>query len=251
MHTKAIRLCSATIILTLMSCGNDSIREITVSENTEADFGIIKEKDGPAEALLLLPNTYQDTLIPVAALTRCSCVRARMESTSAAPGETLKVAVTYNPSYRSGIFMEEIGIRCLGRKGILSLIIKGEVKPMRHAVEEDYPYLYGKGLHMSHETLHFGKLSPGERKGMFVRCANSGRKKMDLSFDIPREYSGCVSFSESHKIGGRGKDTVWFHFTMPGKTIAGDTLTFPLIPLVNGKPADKELEIKAIYNAAY
>lgn len=247
MNIPILSFCIAVVLMSAVSCRNSgNIRNIVTSENTEADFGVIKEKDGPSQANLLIPNTTSDTLLPVTALTRCSCVIASIEETPVAPGETLKVAVTYNPSYRSGIFMEEIGIRCLGRSGLISLIIKGEVIPMRHGVEEDHPYDYGRGLHMSHEVLHYGKLAPGEKGKIFVRCANSRSRGMNLSFEIPDSCRSYLSFKGEHHLGGHGRDTVWFSLTMPESVRPGDTLTFSARPAANGKYTDKTLDIKAI-----
>lgn len=240
-------LCIAVVLMSAVSCQNSgSIRDIVTSENTEADFGVIKEKDGPCQANLLIPNTTSDTLLPTTVLTRCSCVIASIEETPVAPGETLKVAVTYNPSYRSGIFMEEIGVRCLGRNGLLSLIIKGEVIPMQHGIEEDHPYNYGRGLHMSHEVLHYGKLAPGEKGKIFVRCGNSRSRGMNLSFEIPDSCHRYLSFKREHHLGRHGRDTVWFSFTMPESASPGDTLTFSVRPAANGKYTEKTLDIKAI-----
>lgn len=242
-----LSFCLAAVLVSAVSCReNNGIRDIVTSENTEADLGVIKEKDGPCRVNLLVKNTASDTLVPVTALTRCSCVIASVDGTPVAPGETLKVAVTYNPSYVSGIFMEEIGIRCLGKSGILSLIIKGEVLPMRHDVGEDHPYDYGNGLHMSHEVLHYGKLAPGEKGRMFVRCANSRNRRMALSFEVPAAYANSLSFKEKHTLERHGKDTVWFSFTMPETVRAGDTLTFPARPVANGKYTDRILTVKAI-----
>ena len=126
MNIPILSFCIAVVLMSAVSCRNSgNIRNIVTSENTEADFGVIKEKDGPSQVNLLIPNSTSDTLLPVTALTRCSCVIASIEETPVAPGETLKVAVTYNPSYRRGIFMEEIGIRCLGRRTIHMITAEG------------------------------------------------------------------------------------------------------------------------------
>lgn len=239
-------LCTAAVLSAAVSCHNGDRKEIPVSENTEADFGVIKEKDGPVSNCLLFTNSYPDTLLPVTALTRCSCVIADVEKTPVAPGETLRLNVTYNPAYKSGIFMEEVGVRCLGRKGILSFIIKGEVVPMAHDVSEDHPYDFGKGLHISHEVLHYGKLSPGEQAGMFIRCANAGRKRMKLGFEIPEDYRKELSFKDEHYLGKNGRDTIWFRFTMPPAAHAGDTVSFQAKVLVNGREADRPLTVKAV-----
>lgn len=234
-------------VLAVSCCRRGTVTgDLLADENTEADFGVIKEKDGVAGHNLLYVNSTGDTLRPVEALTRCSCVTAHVSRDPVAPGDTLKLSVVYNPSYRKGIFMEEIGVRCLDRKGILSFIIKGEIIPMEHPVEEDYPYDFGNGIHLSHEVLHFGKLLPGERGRMFIRIANTRKHAAVLSFSVPGQFSPALSFRNGISMDADGRDTLWFTFTMPDCLEQGDTVTFPLTIGLDGRMIEKRLLVKAI-----
>lgn len=56
---------------------------------------------------------------------------------------------------------------------------------------------------MSHEVLHYGKLAPGEKGRMFVRCANSRNRRMALSFEVPAAYVNSLSFKEKLTITAR------------------------------------------------
>lgn len=218
--------------------------EIVTSENTEADLGTVYEADGLARTVLVVRNVSSDTLVPVAAYTACRCAEASVEVAPVAPGEDLRVSVTYNPAYRNGIFMEEIQVRFLGSGKIMSLVLKGEVVPCVHPVSEDHPYDYGRGLHLSHETLHFGNLAAGESRMIYVRIANDTDKESEVSFGNPQP--SVLSFRPAKILGAECRDTLRFRFTMPAGIPAGDTLRLSLPVSVNGHLLSKPLCVKAI-----
>lgn len=225
---------------------NRTPSEIITNENTEADFGIIEEKNGPVQTKLIVKNESADTLFPLGANTHCRCVKASVDRKPVPPGGNLAVDVVYNPAYRKGIFMEEIGVGLRGRN-MMSLIIKGEIIPMEHPVTEDNPYDYGSGLHLSHEALHFGNLEAGEKRDIYIRYANDTGKPFRLSFEAPDDRADNISFRNNVEVGGKVRDTLHFHFTMPDGLLPGDTLRFPMQVRINDKPSSKILEIKAIF----
>lgn len=218
--------------------------EIVTSENTEADLGTVYEADGLARTVLVVQNVSSDTLLPVAAYTSCRCAEASVEAAPVAPGDDVRVSVTYNPAYRNGIFMEEIQVRFLDSRKLLSLVLKGEVVPCAHPVSEDHPYDYGRGLYMSHETLHFGNLLAGEGRMIYVRIANDTDKEKEVSFGNPSP--AALSFRPVKILGAECRDTVQFRFTMPAGVSPGDTVRMSVPVSVNGKTLLKSLGIKAI-----
>ncbi len=246
----------AAAILLCCSCGSGAGHrpgvpaEIVTDENTEADLGLVYESDGLAKTVLVVRNASYDTLMPVGAYSRCRCAEASVDAVPVAPGEDIRVSVVYNPAYRKGVFMEEVQVKFLGTKRIMSLIVKGEVVPCEHPVSDDYPYDYGSGLHMSHETLHFGNLKAGESRMIYIRYANESGVPAGLSFEVQGEIPGRLSFRPSVSIGAGARDTLHFRFTMPGGIAPSDTLRFSLQPCINGKPLGKKLNVKAISPAA-
>ncbi|MDE7126851.1 MAG: DUF1573 domain-containing protein [Bacteroidales bacterium] len=247
MRTLAFAGLCTVFLIAVHSCraGGGAVMDIVTSENTEADLGAVMEEDGPVQANLLIANVYADTLTPLAVYTRCQCISASVDRTPVPPGETLRVQVMYNPAYRSGIFMEEISVKLLGRSS-LSLIVKGEVIPAEHPLEEDYPYDFGEGLHLSHEVLHYGRLAPGESRDIFIRYANGSRRDMDIDFSADTALSGSIASRHGNRLGTGERDTLHFRFTMPGHAHAGDTLALPVYVSVDGRRLDRSLTIKAI-----
>lgn len=230
------------------SCGNganNGVREILTTENTEADLGVIREADGTVQVTLVVPNASADTLYPSAAYTHCRCVFAEVDRTPVPPGGQVRVGVEYNPAYRKGIFMEEIYVKMLS-EGDLSLIIKGEIVPMAHPLEEDHPYDFGDGLLLSHEVLSYGRLAPGTSKDMFIRYANGSGQKMRLDFLADPALAGALDSRAGLALPPEGRDTLHFRFTMPESLAAGDTLKLPVRLSVNGKMLEKSLLVRAV-----
>lgn len=229
--------------------GNPSgtaVREIRTTENTEADLGRMKEKDGPVQAVLTVRNETADTLHPAMAYTRCGCLTAEVDRAPVPPGGDVRVRVEYNPSYRKGIIMEEVGVRFQDRRPMMSLIVKGEVLPMKHPVEDDYPYDFGGGLHLSHEVLHYGKMEAGDTGDIFIRVANERKRPVTVSFTPEAALRNHMSFRGDLSLPKEGRDTLHFKFKMPEGLSPGDTLWFSMVPSVDGKALDKPLRVKSI-----
>ncbi len=237
-------------LLILCSCGDGRHSalpaEIRTTENTEADFGTIYEADGVVQTVLLVRNETADTLLPVAAHTSCRCTEASAESIKVAPGEDVRITVAYNPAYRSGIFMEEIQLAFLNTRKYMSLVIKGEIVPCEYPVSEDHPYDYGRGLHLSHEVLHYGRLRSGQSRDIYIRYIIDCSRTMFLVSvrDFIREC--YVAALRVIVRPAKGRDTLHFRFTMPSGLEESDTLIFPLHISMNGKTLDKSLNVKAI-----
>lgn len=252
------RNCLAVVAAALLccSCGSGTGHrpgvpaEIVTDENTEADFGVVYESDGLARTVLVVRNVSSDTLMPVGACSRCRCAEASVDAVPVAPGEDIRVAVSYNPAYHKGVFMEEVQVKFLGIRRVMSLIIKGEVVPCEHPLSDDYPYDYGMGLHLSHETLHFGNLRAGESRMIYIRYANEFGTPAGLTFEPQGEIPGRLSFRPSVTLVANARDTLHFRFTMPEGIAPADTLRFSLQPCINGTPLGKKLNIKAISPAA-
>lgn len=222
------------------------IREIVTTENTEADFGVMKEKDGPVKAILVVRNETPDTLFPAMAYTRCGCLTASVDRTPVPPGGDVRVGTEYDPSYKKGIVMEEVGVTFQDGRPMLSLIIKGEVIPMKHPVGEDHPYDFGEGLHLSHEVLHYGKMRPGQTGDIFIRVASERKRRTTVSFLPDEALKDHLAFRDGLVLEKEGRDTLHFRFTMPEGIPAGDTVWFSIYPALDGKTLDKPLKLKTI-----
>lgn len=248
---KYIPILTIIAVLILSGCRHSKtesagIHSFQASENTETDLGRIRESDGPVHFKLVVKNTTGDTIRPLQTYTQCGCIEANIDRKPVPPDGNLIVSAVYNPAYRSGIFMEEIQVYYNDAHHLISLIVKGSIIPARHPVEEDYPYDFGNGLHLSQETLHFGTSEAGEHKRMFIRLANETKRKMDVEFIPEQKYSNSIG-TRNIVLEKKGRDTLYFNFRMPDRYSENDTLKFTLQPYINGKQTFKTITVKAIY----
>lgn len=234
-----------TVILGVAACGPaDGIRTIRTTTQTEADLGRIKEADGPVTVRLLCKNDYPDTLYPVQLHTPCRCTKVRFDRKPVPPGEDEVLELTYDPAYRPGLMMESIDVYYRNSPvKIRNFVIKGEVIGCVHPIEEDRPYHLGEGLYTSHKVLHFGSREAGQTADMYFRYGNGNRKKADITFEIPREWSSCVRMRQPGRMKADERDTLHVKFTMPSPA---DTVEFAIQPLVNGIPTQEKLVVKAV-----
>lgn len=146
------------------------------------DFGTINEKDGPVTHVFKLKNTGVKTAVVNGVTAWCGCTTVDFSKKPILAGQTGTVAVTFDPSYRSGKFSKEVVVLTDDGRRYLRLWVKGMVVPMRHPVTDDHPYHYGQGLYMSHRVLPFRALKKGGRQVFQLRVANDTDQSMTIVF---------------------------------------------------------------------
>ena len=232
----------------LWACApSGGIRTFRASTSKEVDLGKIMEIDGPVTFRLLLKNEYKDTLYPVRMHTPCYCTKVRFEKDPVAPGEDEVLEVVYDPAYRPGPMMEQIQVYYTNNSPTRVRIVtfKGEIIGYNHPIEEDRPYAFGSGLYMSHKVLSFGIVRPGDTADMFFRYGNGNTKASTVEFDIPQEWKPFFRLRQPGKMKADGRDTLHARFTMP---MGMDSVLFAVRPMVDGKPVEQDLTIRAYAN---
>ena len=230
------------VLLSVVACSRQQGTYI-LSEVGETDLGVIKEKDGVRNFHLVALNDSRDTLYPVRTYTRCSCVSVRHALRPVAPGEMESVELRINPAYRGGLFMEEIQVYYSNQDvPMRSFVIKGEIRPCKHPIEEDRPYDMGGGLYMSHKNLPFGQMAPGQTKEMFFRYGNGGRKKAEIGFTVPPEWCPYLKIRQPGVLAPDRRDTLHVSFTMPDSV---DSVEFAIVPTVGGRNSGETITVTA------
>ena len=206
------------------------------------DFGTIHEKDGKAVRDFAFRNDGPDTLTVCDITTGCRCIIGEPDFRKVAPGETGTVRLIFDPAYRSGPFEYAVSVWYMNRQERQVVMVKGDVVPMAHPIEEDHPYNMGEGLFTSHKVLPLGTIRPGESKSMFFRYGNGTDMPMDLRFEI----EGCCSAyidMERHLIlapDERGK--MYVTVTMP-EGYSGKHIN-RIWPVVNGTRLETPILVK-------
>ena len=244
---RNIVLCLTAALLAACAPAADGIRTIRTAPDREADLGRILEIDGPVTVRLLVRNEYTDTLYPSFVHTPCGCTEGRFDPNPVAPGADETIEVTYNPAYRPGLMMEQIQVYYRNSPvKMRSFVIKGEVIGYNHPIEEDRPYNFGEGLYMSHMLLNYGSLAPGQTRDRFFRYGNGNTRKSDLSFDVPEQWRPYLGLRSPGRMKADQRDTLHVSFTMPAGV---DTVDFTVQPLMDGRPTEHFLTVRACRKA--
>lgn len=232
------------------SCGHDD-RMFCVSDGTTIDIGRIKESCGPHHFRLAVMNSSNDTLHPSGYRSSCRCISADIDrGIVVAPGTEYIFNAVYNPAGHAG---KTNGYICLlYSNGMTAEIgINAEVIPCRHPIEEEHPYDFGEGLHMSHRLLHFGKMRAGDCGEVYFHIANSLKNKADIRFSTDTDtYTGCIRMRQPGRMDADSRDTIHVKFTMPVDAVPGDTVTVRLQPSVDGRKTAHSLTVIAIVQGA-
>lgn len=107
---------------------NKSVVTEISAEETEYDFGTIKEVNGPVSHVFKVKNTGKAPLVIVRVAASCGCTKPEFDAEPIAPGKEGKIKVTYNPAGRPGQFVKTISVYSNGKDGAFILRIKGVVE---------------------------------------------------------------------------------------------------------------------------
>lgn len=242
---KSFRFLTLLLLWAVASCTNGPKTYTYDSQNPFIDLGTIKEIDGIVAFDVLVKNETNDTIMPLRAATICSCTTVDVYFEPMAPGQTITMHCTYDPSYRKGP-QEEAAALYFDGAAPAHFGIKADVVPFNHDIKEDHPYDLGLDLHTSHRLLPFGRVAPGESKEMFFRFGNGSTKKANIQFIPDEEGAGTVKFRQPGKVAADWRDTIHVKFTMPADKVPGDTVRFNIHPTVNGQETETKMEVYAI-----
>jgi hypothetical protein len=204
------------------------------------DFGEIEEKDGKVTHLFVLKNTGKEPVIIDEIVTGCGCTTAEYSKDLINPGQKSELTVIYNPMYRPGSFVKEITVIYNNRREISRIWIKGNVKPFIHPVEEDFPYDFGQGLHLSLKTLAYGNLKPGENRKIKLRFANDTNSPVVLEFVVEGGDKNLI-FSNPGSLFPGQRGEVYFYYKI-GSRQKGEK-EFNLYPVLNGRKLEQPIRV--------
>ena len=156
--------------------------KLFVPDQKVHDFGTIQEKDGPVSHVFLLTNKGSKPLAISDVSVWCGCTTTEFSKEPIRPGQTGRVKVTFNPSYRPGKFSKEVVVLTEDGSSYVRLWVKGTVVGMQHPVTDDHPYSFGEGLYMNLQVLPFRALRRGEQQTIELRLANDSPRSMTIDF---------------------------------------------------------------------
>lgn len=236
------RSITAIILSSIMSGQMIAVCQNLRSGQGHCDFGTIHEKDGKAVRDFAFRNDGPDTLTVCDITTGCRCIIGEPDFRKVAPGETGTVRLIFDPAYRSGPFEYAVSVWYMNRQERQVVMVKGDVVPMVHPIEEDHPYNMGEGLFTSHKVLPLGTIRPGESKSMFFRYGNGTDMTMDLRFEIEGCCSAYIDMERHLTLAPDERGKMYVTVTMP-EGYSGKHIN-RIWPVVNGTRLETPMLVK-------
>lgn len=207
------------------------------------DFGNILEENGMVSHTFIFKNRGKNPIVIDDVINGCGCTGSNFSKEPIGSGNKGQIILTYNPSYRPGFFSKETVVRSNNGKNINHLWIKGEVIPFDHPVEEDFPYNFGQGLHLSLKVLAFGKMKEGTSKQMKLRFVNDTDNPITLKFVIKDQIMGRnIEFIDPGTLLPKERGAMVLNYTMTQNKL--DKQEFNLYPVVNGEKLKSPILVK-------
>ncbi len=238
------------LVLQMTACNRAKGPKIySCSPEIAVDLGTINEADGPVSFILKIENTTSQRIIPYTTATRCICLNADTEPKPVEAGDDVLVNAVYNPAGFSGKVMEELQVFYTTDGTLappyryLSVMVKARIKPRPRSIEEDTPYDFGQGLHMSHEVLIFNPFREGQRGRIKLRVASALDRRAQVSFVLPAGLDSVLT-CRSLELPPHGCDTLSFFLNTPHLQLDNIENGLEIYPCVNGKRCDKALIFK-------
>jgi len=134
--------------------------------NPVYNFGAFHEEMGKVSCTFKAVNTGDEAVTVISATANCGCARPAYTKDPVAPGDTLSVTVTYDPSGRPGRFTKNIKVVTNAPGNAANLKIRGTVIASSGTLASRYPVEAGRAR-LSNDVSPFGT----GRKGRVLAAA--------------------------------------------------------------------------------
>ncbi len=169
------------------------------------DFGTIREVDGRVSCTFTGVNHGDRPIVVLDVVTSCGCTVPEFSRKPVRPADSIRIAVTYDPQNRPGVFSKELSVYSSDRKKVATLTIGGTVVPRPKSIEELYPVDAGGGVRLSTSHSSFSYLRVGREVHAAVEYVNTSNRPVEFRLR-PKETSGCLRVTAPERIaaGERG-----------------------------------------------
>lgn len=185
-----------------------------VFEPAERDFGPIAESDGRVSHVFTGVNRGERPVVILDVATSCGCTVPEFSRKPVLPGDTTRIAVTFDPMNRPGAFAKELAVYSSERKKIATLTIRGSVVPREKSIEERYPIDAGGGLRLDGTLCAFTYIYQGGRKQMAIGYVNTSDRTLRLELR-PEHASGLLDIDYPRQIGPGEQGEIDFAYAIP------------------------------------
>lgn len=197
---------TAAILFGIFCAGAGAMAQL-VPASPAADFGEIREAEGPKTLRIYMRNegTGPEAILKVRPT--CGCTAADFMKDPVAPGDSAWIDLTYDPSRRPGRF--EKGVKIYPVDGeMVRLPVTGVVFASAETIGSMFP-VDGGLLHLSESTLM--TLSPlgSESRTLWLDAYNSGETPVRIRLEGDHEALGSQTFPPVVAPGEKGMVAVY------------------------------------------
>ena len=180
---KKLSLFVGLVLIALSIQAQDNKLGVTFKE-VAFDFGAVIETGGKVTHDFEFTNGGSGAITLKSVKASCGCTTPNWPKTPIAPNESAKIAVTYNPQGRPGVFNKTITIVVGGennKQETFVLKISGEV------VREKYPIKIG-GLSLERQHVTFHEIKQGEVKSDTIGVYNNSDEILTIGYASLPKY---------------------------------------------------------------
>lgn len=179
-----------SLILTLTCATAAIFAEGRIAWNeTEHDFGTIKEADGRVSHDFMLVNAGDSDVAIIRVRTSCGCAVAEYPRRPVHPGDTAIITATFNPMGRAGDFTTFVTVFTNVEPRRTELSLQGRVIAGEMTVNEAYPYAVGS-LKLNAGSIPMGEICDKNKTTATIEAYNDSDTPMRYHVDrLPRYVS--------------------------------------------------------------
>lgn len=158
-----------------------------VFEETEYDFGNIREEDGKVSHIFKFRNLGSAPFTIKTVTASCGCTTPEWTKGPIAVNGSGMIMVTYTAEGRPGPFDKGVTVIIGGSSGDIAqtLDVKGYVDAKNQGLEESYPYNLGNILFRS-TIIPFGTILKGKTPERPLELANATNEPLKISISAPK-----------------------------------------------------------------
>ncbi|MCM1292229.1 MAG: DUF1573 domain-containing protein [Bacteroides sp.] len=156
--------------------------------NPTHDFGAFHEEMGKVTCTFMAVNTGDEPVVVVDARANCGCTRPVYDRAPVAPGDTLRVSVSYDPSGRPGRFHKQVKV-ATNTETTAVLNIRGTVIGSPSTLNSRYPQTVGPYRYSS-SIVPFGETVKGHVLAAAVNIYNPTDQPIEPAVDsVPAVFN--------------------------------------------------------------
>lgn len=161
--------------------------------NANHNFGTFSEDLGKVTCVYMAVNDGDSAVVVLDARANCGCTRPEYDRKPIAPGDTLKMAVTYDADGRPGRFNKQVKVTTNAINATTVLILRGTVVGNSNTLQSRYP-IEVKSARLSNDITAFGTTRKGRVLASAVNIYNtSGDTLRPMVKDMPAVLNATFS----------------------------------------------------------